>query len=134
MDYRSYSRRTFLCLSAVMTNRAHVTAQIPAPEPITILFSMTAKTGKEEELGALIPRLIRQSRADEGNLAYTFLQQRNNARDFVLFEQWRDAAALKGHLAHLQAVFGPPREGSSLPASILDLCEKTQAVSYRVVE
>ena len=66
------------------TNTALAIAQTSAPstqsaDPITILYSMTAKEGKEQELAKLIPRLVRQGRTDDGNLAYTSLQQRSKA-------------------------------------------------------
>jgi quinol monooxygenase YgiN len=130
------TRRLLIVIALLAVNIPALARQAlnASSAPITILFSMTAKEGKDQELAALVPRLVRQSRADEGNLVYTFLQQRSNPREFVLFERWRDNAALKAHLAHLQATFGPPREGGSIPATILDLCDKTQAVTYSVIE
>jgi quinol monooxygenase YgiN len=124
-----------LLVFALTTNI--VSAQAPptsTTDTLTILYSMTAKEGKEQELANVIAQLLRQGKADDGNLAYTFLQQKSNPREYVLFEQWRDTDALRKHIARLQAVFGPPRPGGNIPAAILDLCEKTQGVNYLVVK
>ena len=104
-------------------------------EPITLLFSLTTKEGREQEFATLAATLTRVTRAeDEGCLAYVFLQQQNNSREFVLYEQWRDGTALKAHIAHLQKVYGPPPpEGGGIPAAILDLADQSRAVRYRVV-
>jgi hypothetical protein len=66
-------------------------------------------------------------------IAYVFLQQQNSPREYVLYEQWRDSVALNAHLGRLRKVFGPPREGGSIPAAILDLFETSRAVRYQVV-
>jgi len=100
---------------------------------LTILYYVTVKEGNEQAVQELVTRLATTTRAeDAGCLAYTFYQQQDNPREYVLFEQWRDQAALDAHLARLQAVFGPPRPGGRVPAAILDLYEKTRSVRYRV--
>ena len=106
-----------------------------ATGPVTILFSITVKEGKDQEAAEMIQRLTKTTRAeDDGVITYVFLQQQNNPREYVLYEQWRDSAALNAHLARLRKVFGPAREGGSIPAAILDLFETSRAVRYRVVE
>ena len=111
---------------------------------ITILFHMTVKIGREEEFREVVPRLTRTTHAeDEGCLAYIFYCRTDNPREAVLYEEWRDAEALSGHIARLQRVFGPPDEQEPhppthhrrrLPKAFLDLFEKTDAVRYdRVV-
>lgn len=95
-------------------------------EEITILFFMTAKAGREDEMRELAPSLTESTRAeDEGCINYVFHQRVDNPREFVLYERWRDRAALDAHLARLQAVSG-------LPAS--DGLEKTETIFLRVVE
>ncbi len=66
-------------------------------------------------------------------MTYVFLQQQSNPREYVLYEQCHDTAALNAHLAHLRKVYGPAREGGSIPAAILDLFDTSRAVRYRVV-
>lgn len=114
--------------AAAQTNPASATG------PITILFSIVVKEGKEQEAADIMRRLTDSTRAeDDGALTYVFLQQQNNTREHVLYEQWRDSAALNAHLARLRKAFGPAREGGSIPAAILDLFETSRAVRYRVV-
>ena len=98
---------------------------------ITILFHMTVKPGKEQEARDLALRLTTITRAeDEGCLAYVFHQEQGNPREFVLYEQWRDQAALDAHLAHLVRLLGPPQPGGRLPGTLVALCEKTRAARY----
>jgi len=98
------------------------------------LFYLTAREGREEAFHDLAVRLTEITRSeDDGCLVYTFHQRVDNPREYVLYEQWRDAQALGAHLAHLQALYGPPRPGEILPAAFLDLCEPREAVAYEVV-
>ena len=133
------SRRNFLRVLALIgvTPKGSVAAQTNPAVPtasITILFSILVKEGKEQEAADIMRRLTDSTRAeDDGALSYVFLQQQNNPREYVLYEQWRDSAALNAHLARLRKVFGPAREGGSIPATILDLFETSRAVRYRVV-
>lgn len=125
-----------LVVSAVGYETIRASAQTAPAEPRTILFSLKTKKGREEEFARLAATLAKVTREeDAGCLAYLFLQQRSNPREFVLFEQWRDEAALKAHLAHLQKLYGPPPQDgrSGVPAAILDLAEQTRAVGYRVI-
>ena len=48
-------------------------------------------------------------------LTYVFHQRQDNPREFMLYEQWRDEAALDAHVIHCQAVFGPPGPNGRLP-------------------
>ena len=92
-------------------------------ENITILFFMTAKAGREEECRELVTRSTETTRAeDEGCINYIFHQQIDNPREFVLYEQWRDQAALNAHLARLQAVGGAT-----------DVAENIRSIRLRVV-
>jgi quinol monooxygenase YgiN len=107
----------------------------PATGLETIIFSITVKEGNEQEAAEVFQRLTKSTHAeDEGVITYVFLQQQNNPREYVLYEQWRDSAALNAHLTRLRKVFGPAREGGSIPAAILDLFETSRAVRYRVVD
>jgi quinol monooxygenase YgiN len=102
---------------------------------ITILFHMTVKSGREEAFRDLAVQLTTSTHAeDAGCHAYTFHQQVNDPRQFVLYEQWEGEAALTAHLARLQVVLGPPpAPGGRLPAAFLDYLETTQATRYQVV-
>jgi quinol monooxygenase YgiN len=110
---------------------------------ITVLFSMTVRTGREEAWRALLGELHRSTHAeDDGCISYAFYRQADDPRRYVLHEQWRDADALNAHVARLQRVLGPPPDDESfppnhhrrrLPAAFLDLFERTEAVRYDVV-
>ncbi len=101
---------------------------------ITILFHVTVKDGNEQDFHDLALRLTEVTRAeDDGCLTYIFHQERDNPKEYVLYEQWRDREALDAHIAHLQALLGPPAPGGRLPAALLDLCETTQPIFYDVV-
>jgi quinol monooxygenase YgiN len=102
---------------------------------VTILFHMTVKAGREDDFRELATRLTASTRAeDAGCLAYTYHRQVDNPREFVLYEQWEDEAALTAHINRLQAVLGPPPAGGGrLPAAFLDYLEAMRAVRYEVV-
>ena len=110
---------------------------------LTIFFHMTVKAGREAESTKVAAEVTASTRAeDEGCINYTFYRQNDDPRHLVLFEQWRDAAALNGHIARLQRVFGPPDEQEPhppthhrrrLPKAFLALFEKTEAVRYDAI-
>ena len=101
---------------------------------ITVLFHVTVKDGKEQDFHDLAVRLTEVTRAeDDGCMAYVFHRQRDSAKNYVLYEQWRDQEALDAHIEHLQTLLGPPRPEGRLPAALLDLCENTQPIFYDVV-
>jgi quinol monooxygenase YgiN len=101
---------------------------------LTFLVYVTAREGREEAFHALAVRLTGITRSeDDGCLVYTFHRRVDNPREYVLYEQWRDVQALRAHLEHLQALYGPPRPGDMLPAAFLDLCEVREGVAYEVV-
>ncbi len=101
---------------------------------ITILFHVIVKDGKAQDFHDLAVRLTDVTRAeDDGCLAFVYHQRKDNPKEYVLYEQWRDREALDAHFAHLQTLLGPPAPGGRLPAALLDLCEHTQPVRYDVV-
>lgn len=112
--------------------------------PITILFSMTVKPEHQQAFTAIAKDMTASTRAqDEGCLAYTFFQRADQPRDFVLYEQWADAAALAAHLARLRQVLGPPDDQEPypethhrrrLPKAFIALLEKTDAVRYEALQ
>jgi len=125
----------FMGVGAIST-LAQAPPSVANVEPITLLFSLTTKEGREQDFATLAATLTKVTRAeDDGCLAYVFLQQQNNPREFVLYEQWRDGAALKAHIARLQKVYGAPRAegGGGIPAAILDFADQSRAIRYRVI-
>lgn len=133
-DNQSISRRLFLTLAAATTGTA-VQAQTPATStgPVTLLFSMTVKPERMEEFATVVQNLTTTTLTqDAGCIAYVFLQQEDNLREYVLYEQWRDRAALGAHLARLQKIFGPSPSGRGLPPGLLNFFETTRTVRYRL--
>ena len=96
---------------------------------ITILFHVTVKNGKEEEFHNLAKRLTGVSRQEN----YVFLQQQDQPREYVLYEQWTGEKTLFAHLDNLITLLGPVAPDEKLPAAFLDLCENTQPYFYNVV-
>ncbi len=101
---------------------------------ITVLFYATIKEGHVQAFHDLAVRLTAMTRAeDEGCLTYVFHQRQDNPREFLLYEQWRDEAALDAHVAHGLAVFGPPGPNGRLPLALSELCDNFHTVRYEVV-
>ena len=72
---------------------------------IALAANMRAKAGKEEELAAVMSGLVKAVRAAEpGALAYTLHRSLKDPRAFLVYEKYRDQAALNAHLtsAHFQ--------------------------------
>ncbi len=99
---------------------------------LTAMTYITVREGVQQTTEDFLRDLIAASRSEGGCLAYVFYQEVDNARQFVVFEQWRDAAALSAHFQHLQELYGPPRQGANVPASILERFESIRGVPYRV--
>ncbi len=143
-----FYRRSLLvglgAIAAVFGKTVRVLAQQPEggqcgvvkkfPSMVTLVFYATAKEGKAQEFHDLAVRVAEVTQAEhKGCLTYVVYQRQDNPHEFVFYEQWHDHAALDAHLAHLQAVFGPPAPGRRVPAAIVNLCEKSRGVYYQVV-
>jgi quinol monooxygenase YgiN len=101
---------------------------------LTILFHITIKAGLEEEFHDMAKQLTKVTREeDEGCLSYVFHQQKDEPREYVLYEQWENQDYLATHLAHLRDLLGPAAEGEALPEKLLNMCEATRPVMYDVV-
>ena len=93
---------------------------------ITVLFYMTVKPGQVDAFRIVVTQLVTTTHADDdGCITYTFHQQRDNPHEFVLYEQWRDQAALDAHLARLDRDFGL--------AGLSDFFTQTRGVLYDIV-
>lgn len=105
-----------------------------ADRPITIMFFGTLKEGSEAAYLEKFPQTARAVRAEEeGCLTYKLYQQKDNPREIVVFEQYRDKKAVAAHGAHLAAMFGPPPPGELVPSALLEPFEKTRLVIYNEV-
>ena len=97
---------------------------------ITIIFSVSVHASRAKEFRTLVEKATTLSRGDDGCLSYVWHQQKDVPHRFLLREQWRDQQALGEHIKHLIEVFGPPRPGGQLPASIMDFCESFDVKFY----
>lgn len=107
---------------------------------LTIVMWMTVKAGREEKCAEVCRNVMMSTRSeDEGCLTYTFYRRRDDPRELMLFEQWRDTASVNAHLERLYRVFGPPDDNEPyapnhhrrrISKTFLDLFDKTDVVRY----
>lgn len=100
---------------------------------ITVFFHLTTKPGADNQAAELLREMTQVSRADDGCVNYIFHQQRDDRRQWLLYEQWRDRSALEGHVASMKAAFGEPPAGARLPARLHDITESSHYFSYDVL-
>ena len=97
----------------------------------TIVVQITIKEGKEAEFREVATKISKATNEeDKGCITYHYLQNSENPREFVVYEQWEDAASLDAHVDHLQAMFGAPAPGQRLPAAIGDYFESINSGRY----
>lgn len=65
--------------------------------PVKIVAILTARTGKAEDLKALLVGMTAPSRSEPGNLRYDLWQDQTNPDRFVLDELYTDSAAVAAH-------------------------------------
>ena len=71
---------------------------------IVLAVTWMAKSGKENETGAMFRALTELSRQEPGCLMYQVHVHQKDARRFFIYEQYRDEAAFEAHrqTAHFQ--------------------------------
>lgn len=74
-------------------------------ELLSVVATMRAKPGKEQELRKLLEGLVEPTRAESTNHTYALHQGSKDPAVFVFYENWDSQDALDAHLAepHLQA-------------------------------
>ena len=72
---------------------------------LTVVATMRAKAGKEQEVRELLESLVAPTRAETDNVVYALHQGAQDPAVFVFIENWTSQAALDAHLdtPHLQA-------------------------------
>lgn len=75
------------------------------PEPIFVLASFCPKTDQHQAVESVLRGMVTASRNEPGCLRYDLHRTAGSPELFVLFEAYRDAAALEAHRAteHYQA-------------------------------
>jgi quinol monooxygenase YgiN len=66
--------------------------------PMILYAEFTAKPGSEDEVGRLISGLAEDVRREPGNTEFTVYRERDNPRQFFVFEQYRDEASFDAHI------------------------------------
>ena len=70
----------------------------PKPQPrLTLIATLHAKAGKEEELGRRLLALVAPTRSEEGCVNYDLHQSADDPKAWVLYENWRSKADLEKH-------------------------------------
>jgi len=84
---------------------------------VVITATLRAKSGKEDELIAVMKELVAKVRDNEpGNLDYTFHRKKGDESLFMVYEMYKDGEAMQAHMsaAHFQEAakkFGDLLEG-----------------------
>jgi quinol monooxygenase YgiN len=68
---------------------------------VICLSQMTAKRGKEDQLRKALKALVKLTLKEPGCLAYELWQDSSNRAIFIMYERFKDRAALKRHLKKL---------------------------------
>jgi quinol monooxygenase YgiN len=64
---------------------------------LQVIARYTVSAGKEDEVLALLPKLVEASRAEPGNLSYVAYRRLDNDRELVLLERYASREALAAH-------------------------------------
>jgi (4S)-4-hydroxy-5-phosphonooxypentane-2,3-dione isomerase len=66
---------------------------------VVLAVTWVAKVGKESEVSGLFSKLTEESRQESGCLMYQVHRHRTEPRRFLVYEQYKDDAALEAHRA-----------------------------------
>ena len=64
---------------------------------IVLVVTWVAKAGRETEVAALFAKLTEESRKEPGCVMYQVHRHRTEPRRFLIYEQYRDDAAIEAH-------------------------------------
>ena len=69
---------------------------------LTFTAKLTVKAGQEQEFERIMRIAVPKVREEPGNHAYIFHRSTQDARVFMLYEEYDDQAALEAHRAHMR--------------------------------
>lgn len=64
---------------------------------ICLTVHLTVKAGREQETADMFRSYVKQVQTEPGSLRFDVLQSRKEPRHFMLYEMYRDDAALDAH-------------------------------------
>lgn len=62
-----------------------------------LVVRMTAKEGEQDNVAAIIPKLVEATRQEPGNIIYQAHRDPEDPRVFLMYEQYDDKAAFEAH-------------------------------------
>lgn len=65
---------------------------------VRVVARVVARSGKEDELRAVLQGLVEPTRREPGCVVYELLQNRTDPTDFTFVEEWRSEGELDAHL------------------------------------
>jgi quinol monooxygenase YgiN len=91
------------------------------PQYLTVVAEISAKPGREDELKQLLLSVVEPTRAEAECIQYDPHVSTDGPANFVLYENWKDAAALQKHLAsdHMREFFAKASELFAVPPRVL---------------
>jgi quinol monooxygenase YgiN len=66
-------------------------------EPVTVISHIRARQGFEAIVQDLLAKMVEPALAEEGYIAFTLHQSRNDPRLFILFQVWATGKDLERH-------------------------------------
>jgi quinol monooxygenase YgiN len=75
-------------------------------KPFTLIVRVQVKEGAGKQFEAAFAKAIPASRKEKGNLAYDLNRDTQDPSRYLVYERWKDLAALEAHLQtpHLKAL------------------------------
>ena len=67
-------------------------------KPFTMIVRVQVKVGAEEQFEKAFARAIAGTRKEKGNIAYDLNRNARKTSNYLVYERWRDFAALEAHL------------------------------------
>ncbi len=86
---------------------ASIKARLKNPDkPFTLIVRIQVKEGAVNQFETAFAKAIPASRKEKGNLAYDLNRDTQNPSRYLVYERWKDLAALEAHFQtpHLKAL------------------------------
>ena len=73
-----------------------------------VVARLKAKNGEESKMADALQAMVSRVEAEDGTLVYTLHQAQNDPTQFLFYEKYTDAQALKAHSStpHFKELFG----------------------------